>query len=65
VLEAVRDCGICLVGPVDLLSGVCRCRLHCHLWVKLEAEVGGILGFFEWQWGRGVIKGQSRCQPEV
>ena len=31
MLETVRDCGTCLVSPVDLLAGVCRCRLHRHL----------------------------------
>jgi len=65
VLEAVRNGGNCLVGPIHLLACVCCCWLHCHLWVELVAEVGEVFGFVEWQWGEGVVKGELGCQPEV
>ena len=64
MFEAVHDCGDCLVGPVDLLAGVCCCWLHCHLWIKFEVKSSEFFGFVEGQWVGGIMERESWCQPE-
>ena len=44
MFETARDCGDCLVGPVDLLASVYCCGLHCHLWIEFEAKVSEFFG---------------------